>query len=74
MYHRLDVSLDVVLSVLVRGTRLALYAVLGVVVTYLPRLERCEVVGPDDLNSYAFGLVVQSQGTLVGTFLIPCVV
>ena len=46
---------------LVRSTRLSLYAVLGVVVAYLPRLEGCEVVGPDNLDSYTtFGLIVQS--------------
>ena len=45
---------------LVRGTRLSLYAVLGIVVAYLPRLDGCEVVGPDDLDSDTFGLVVES--------------
>ena len=36
---------------LVRGARLALYTVLGEVGVYLPRLERCEVVGPDANSS-----------------------
>jgi len=39
---------------MVRSTRLSLYAVLGVVVAYLPRLEGRVVVGPDDLDSDTF--------------------
>ena len=43
---------------LVWGTGLSLYAMLGIVVTYLPRLEGREVVRTDDLNSYTMLLVV----------------
>ncbi len=47
---------------------LSLDAVLGVVRAYLPRLERCEIVGSDDLDLDAVLLVVQAHH--LQTFLV----
>jgi hypothetical protein len=43
---------------LIWSTGLSLYAVLGIVVTYLPRLEGREVIRADDLDTYTVLLVV----------------
>ena len=49
---------------LVEGTRLAFHTMLGIVGAHLPRLDRCEVIGPDDLDSYASCLLVHTDVSL----------